>query len=136
MLRKDAKVELLQRVPLFERCSKRELQEIAGLADELDVPAGRTLTTEGRTGYEFVVIVEGSASVKRKGRTINTLRSGDFLGEIALVTGTPRTATVATTSQSRVLVLTARDFRRLLRDTPAMQLKVLETLAARLPDEG
>ncbi|HTO25627.1 MAG TPA: cyclic nucleotide-binding domain-containing protein [Gaiellaceae bacterium] len=136
MLRKDAKVELLQRVPLFERCSKRELQEIAGLADELDVPAGRTLTTEGRTGYEFVVIVEGSASVKRKGRTINTLRSGDFLGEIALVTGTPRTATVATTSQSRVLVLTARDFRRLLRDTPAIQLKVLEALAARLPDEG
>ena len=136
MLRKDAKVELLQRVPLFERCSKRELQEIAGLADELDVPAGRTLTTEGRTGYEFVVIVEGTASVKRNGRTINTLKAGDFLGEIALVTGTPRTATVATTSQSRVLVLTARDFRRLLRDTPTMQLKVLETLAARLPDEG
>jgi len=136
MLRKDAKVELLQRVPLFERCSRRELQEIAGLADELDVPAGRTLTTEGRTGYEFVVIVDGTASVKRKGRRINTLRSGDFLGEIALVTGTPRTATVATTSQSRVLVLTARDFRRLLRDTPAIQLKVLEALAARLPDEG
>jgi len=136
MLRKDAKIELLQRVPLFERCSRRELHEIAGLADELDVPAGRTLTTEGRTGYEFVVIVDGTASVKRKGRTINTLRSGDFLGEIALVTGTPRTATVATTSQSRVLVLTARDFRRLLRDTPAIQLKVLEALAARLPDEG
>ena len=136
MLRKDAKVELLQRVPLFERCSKRELHEIAGLADELDVPSGRTLTTEGRTGYEFVVIVDGTASVKRKGRTINTLRSGDFLGEIALVTGTPRTATVATTSQSRVLVLTARDFRRLLRDTPSIQLKVLEALAARLPDEG
>ena len=136
MLRKDAKVELLQRVPLFERCSKRELHEIAGLADELDVPAGRTLTTEGRTGYEFVVIVDGTASVKRKGRTINTLRAGDFLGEIALVTGTPRTATVATTSQSRVLVLTARDFRRLLRDTPSIQLKVLEALAARLPDEG
>jgi CRP-like cAMP-binding protein len=136
MLRKDAKVELLQRVPLFDRCSKRELQEIAGLADELDVPAGRTLTTEGRTGYEFVVIVDGAASVKRKGRTINTLRSGDFLGEIALVTGTPRTATVATTSQSRVLVMTARDFRRLLRDTPSIQGKILEALAARLPDEG
>jgi CRP-like cAMP-binding protein len=136
MLRKDAKVELLQRVPLFERCSKKELHEIAGLADELDVPSGRTLTTEGRTGYEFVVIVDGSASVKRKGRAINTLRSGDFLGEIALVTGTPRTATVATTSDSRVLVLTARDFRRLLRDTPAIQMKVLEALAARLPDEG
>jgi len=136
MLRKDAKVELLRRVPLFERCSKRELHEIAALADELDVPAGRTLTTEGRTGYEFVVIVDGSASVKRKGRTINTLRSGDFLGEIALITSTPRTATVATTSQSRVLVMTARDFRRLLRDTPSIQGKILETLAARLPDEG
>jgi CRP/FNR family transcriptional regulator, cyclic AMP receptor protein len=136
MLRKNAKVELLRQVPLFERCSKRELDDIAGLADELDVAQGRTLTSEGKTGYEFLVLVDGAASVRRKGRTVNTLRAGDFLGEIALVTGSPRTATVTTTAPSRVLVVTARDFRRLLRDTPSMQMKVLEALAARLPDEG
>lgn len=136
MLHKDAKLELLQRVPLFERCSKRELQQIAGVSDELAFPAGRTLTREGRTGYEFLVLVDGAAEVRRKNRVVNKLRSGDFFGEIALITGTPRTATVTTTAPSRVLVVTARDFRRLLRETPSMQMKVLEALAARLPDEG
>jgi len=136
MLRRDAKLELLRRVPLFERCSKRELQQIAEVADELTLPAGRMLTREGRTGYEFLVLVDGSAEVRRKNRVVNLLRSGDFLGEIALITGAPRTATVTTTAPSRVLVVTARDFRRLLRETPSMQMKVLEALAARLPDEG
>jgi len=136
MARKDTKVELLRRVPLFDRCTKSELQKIAGASDELDLPAGKTLTSEGRTGYEFLVLVEGAAEVRRKNRVVNKLRSGDFLGEIALITGTPRTATVTTTAPSTVLVLTARDFRRLLRETPSMQMKVLEALAARLPDEG
>jgi len=136
MARKDAKVDLLRHVPLFDRCTKGELQKIAGASDELDLPAGKTLTSEGRTGYEFLVLVDGAAEVRRKNRVVNRLRSGDFLGEIALITGTPRTATVTTTAPSRVLVLTARDFRRLLRETPSMQMKVLEALAARLPDEG
>ena len=135
MLRKNAKVEVLKRVPLFSRCSKRELQELAGLADEVTLPEGRKLTQEGANGKEFVVIVEGYADVRRKGRKVNTLRSGDFLGEIALVTGAPRTATVTTTSPARVLVITAPAFRSLLRRMPNLQLKVLETLAARLPDE-
>ena len=97
---------------------------------------GKPLTQEGRTGYEFVVLVDGAAEVRRKSRVVNTLRSGDFFGEIALITGAPRTATVKTTAPSRVLVITARDFRRLLRETPSMQMNVLEALAARLPDEG
>jgi CRP/FNR family cyclic AMP-dependent transcriptional regulator len=135
VLRRDAKIKLLQGVPLFERCSKRELQEIAALADEVQVGAGRDLTKEGATGKEFVVIVSGYADVRRKGRKVNTLRSGDFLGEIALVTGAPRTATVTTTAPTHVLVIAAREFRSLLRRMPALQLKVLEALAARLPDE-
>ena len=135
MLRKDAKLELLERVPLFERCSKRELVEIAGLADEVTLAAGRKLTREGTSGKEFVVIVEGSAEVRRKGRRVNSLRSGDFLGEIALVTGMPRTATVTTTATTRVLVITAPAFRGLLRRMPSLQLKVLDALAARLPPE-
>jgi len=135
MLRKNVKVELLKRVPLFARCSKRELEELAVLADEVTLPEGRKLTQEGASGKEFVVIVEGFADVRRKGRKVNALRSGDFLGEIALVTGTPRTATVTTTSPARVLVITAPAFRGLLRRMPSLQLKVLETLAERLPDE-
>jgi CRP/FNR family transcriptional regulator, cyclic AMP receptor protein len=135
MLRKDVKVELIRRVPMFERCSKRELAEIAALADEVQLPAGHTLTAEGATGQEFVVIVEGAADVKRKGRKVNTLGAGDFLGEIALVTGQPRTATVTTTVPSRLLVITARAFGSLLRDIPSLQTKVLQTLAARLPTD-
>jgi CRP-like cAMP-binding protein len=135
VLRKNAKIELLKTVPLFARCSKGELAEVAMLADELDVPQGRALATEGAAGKEFVIIVEGGADVRRKGRKINTLGSGDFLGEIALIAGVPRTATVTTTQPSRVLVVTAPAFKQLLRDSPSIQLKVLEALASRLPPE-
>jgi len=134
VLQKNKKIQLLQRVPLFERASKKELAEIAQLADELDLPAGRKLTAEGARGKEFVVIVDGAAEVRRKGRKVADLRAGDFLGEIALLTGRPRNATVTTTKPSRVLVITAQAFRTLLRDVPSLQLKVLDALAERLAD--
>ena len=134
MLQKNKKIELLKRVPLFERCSRRELAEIASLADEIELPTGRKLTTEGARGKEFVVIVQGAAEVRRRGRKINDLRTGDFLGEIALITGEPRTATVTTTKPSRVLVITAQSFRMLLRDVPSLQLKLLDALAERVQD--
>jgi voltage-gated potassium channel len=135
VLRKNAKVELIKRVPLFSGCSKRELDEIAGIADEIELRAGSALTREGATGHEFLVLVDGSAEVKRKGRLVNKLGSGAVLGEIALITGTPRTATVTTTKSSRMLVITARDFKALLRRMPSLQLKVLDALASRLPNE-
>ena len=135
MLRKNAKVDLIKHVPLFSGCSKRELEQIAGIADEIEIPAGKALTREGAAGHEFFVLAEGSAEVERKGRTVNKLGSGDFLGEIALITGVPRTATVTTTSPCQMLVITARDFKALLRRMPSLQLKVLEALAARLPNE-
>jgi CRP/FNR family transcriptional regulator, cyclic AMP receptor protein len=135
MLRKDAKAELISTAPLFAGCTKRELRHIAGIADEIVLPEGTTLTKEGASGREFVIIVNGAAEVRRRGRKVNSLRSGDFLGEIALITGTPRTATVKTTEETHVLVLTAPAFRSLLRNVPSIQLKVLEELARRLPDE-
>jgi len=135
MLRRDAKLDLLRRVPLFERCSKSELRRIAGVADELSLPEGRPLTTEGERGQEFVVLVEGLAEVRWKGRRINILSSGDLLGEIALVADRPRTATVTTTTPARVLLVTARDFRALMREVPAIQGKVLAALAERIPPE-
>lgn len=133
MLRKDTKIGLLRRVPLFADCSKAELGKVAAAADELALPAGRELAKEGAPGREFVVLVEGSADVRRRGRLVNRLGKGDFLGEIALVSGRPRTATVTTTAPSRVLLLTGRDFRTLLRDTPSLQPKVLAALAKRIP---
>jgi CRP/FNR family transcriptional regulator, cyclic AMP receptor protein len=135
VLRKDVKIQMISRVPLFAGCSKNELRQIASLADEIDLPAGTKLTKEGSSGKEFVVIVEGGADVHRRGKKLRSLGSGDFLGEIALVTGAPRTATVTTTTATRALVIAAPSFRTLLRNTPSMQLKVLDALASRLPPE-
>ena len=135
MLHKDAKIELLKRVPLFADCSKAELARIARLADEVSLPADRELTREGAPGREFVVLVEGAAEVRRKGKVVNRLGDGDFFGEIALVADIPRTATVTTTWPSRILLLTDRDFRSLLRESPSLQTKVLTALAARVPPE-
>jgi CRP-like cAMP-binding protein len=132
MVHRDAKVELLKRVPLFAECSKRELAEIAHVADEIDVEAGKVLTREGESGREFFVLVEGAADVRRKGRKVRTLGSGDFFGEIALVSKLPRTATVTTTAPGQLLVVTDRAFRELMRRLPSIQLKVLTALADRL----
>lgn len=131
-LHKNAKVELLKGVPLFGRCSKRELTEIAQIADEIDLPEGKQLTKEGGRGREFFVLLEGEADVRRKKRKVKTLGPGDFLGEIALVTRTPRTATVTTTSPVRALVVSEQNFRRLLERSPDVQIKVLEALAERV----
>jgi CRP-like cAMP-binding protein len=128
----DAKLELLARVPLFSSLPKRDLRRIAAIADELDLPAGRMLTAEGEPGREFVVLVDGHAEVRREGRRVNVLDGGDFLGEIALVSDGPRTATVITTTPTRILLVTARDFRALMRELPAMRRKVLATAALRL----
>jgi CRP/FNR family transcriptional regulator, cyclic AMP receptor protein len=130
----DTKIELLKQVPLFAGCSKRELQQISHLADEVRVPAGYALTNEGASGHELVVIVDGAADVRRRGRKVNTVGSGDFVGEIALVADVPRTATVTTTEPSHALVLTRRDFRGLMKRVPSIQAKVLEALASRLPE--
>jgi CRP-like cAMP-binding protein len=135
MLAKDTKVALIAAVPLFADCSRRELRELAEAADEVVVPAGYTLAREGASGREFVIIVEGAAEVIRRGRKINTLRSGDFLGEIALISRGPRTATVRTTAPTHALVITAVAFRALMRRIPSIQLKVLQAVAERLPPE-
>ena len=131
-LRKDAKIELIRRVPLFANCSKRELAEVASIADEIDEPPGKELIREGDRGREFFVLLDGTAEVRRKGRKVATLNQGDFFGEISLITKLPRTATVTTISPLRALVVTDRSFRALLERHPAIRAKVLDTLAERL----
>jgi len=131
-LGKSSKAAAISRVPLFSRCSKRQLATIALLADEIDLPAGRTLTKEGASGREFFVILEGRAEVRRNGQMISTLCNGDFFGEIALVTDVPRTATVTAATPIRALVVPTREFRQLLRTSPDIQGKVLQAVAERV----
>jgi CRP-like cAMP-binding protein len=133
VIRRDEKLALLQRVPLFEHCSKKELASIGSLTAEVDVPAGMVLTTEGEWGREFMVLVDGAAEVRRKGRIVNRLAAGDFFGEIMLVAERTRTATVKATDRCRLLIITASDFHRLMKEVPSIQGKVLDAVARRLP---
>jgi CRP/FNR family transcriptional regulator, cyclic AMP receptor protein len=131
-LRRDAKVEFIASVPLFERCSRRELTAIAALADQVELPEGRELTREGELGREFFVLTDGTAEVRRGGRLLATIGAGDFVGEIALVSNVPRTATVKTVSPVQALVVTSRDFWSLLDKSPRTQRKILEAVGDRL----
>jgi CRP-like cAMP-binding protein len=131
----NSKIELIKRVPLFSKLSKTKLKEVAGIADEIDLPRGRNLTREGERGREFFVLIEGEAEVRKGGRRVNTLGPGDFLGEIALITKVPRTATVTTSGPTRVLVITDRAFAQLLRESPEISQSVLEAVGERLASE-
>ena len=132
MLRKDGKIELLKKVPLFSQCNKKQLAAIASLADLIDFPEGTVLIREGAFGRDCMVIVEGAAEVRRKGRKIGSLGPGDFTGEMALISSTPRNATVTTTQATSVLVVTERQFWELLERTPQMQTSVIKALGERL----
>jgi CRP/FNR family transcriptional regulator, cyclic AMP receptor protein len=132
-LHKDKKVELLSRVPLFSGCSKKELRQIAGIADEIDFRSGKMLIRQGAPGREFFVLLEGTVDILRDGKKVSELGAGEFFGELALISNIPRTATVTTTSPIRALVVVDRDFRRLLKDDVSVAVKVLGTLAERMP---
>jgi CRP-like cAMP-binding protein len=131
-LGKDGKVKLLKKVPLFSKLGKDALQDVAQIADEIDLPAGKEMATEGDRGREFFVLLSGEADVTRGGRQINTMKEGDFFGEIALVTKMPRTATVTATTDVDVLVITERAFDGLLKKQPEIGRAVAEALAERV----
>lgn len=132
-LHKDKKAELIASAPLFAGCSKKELQLVASLADEIDLPAGKELTRQGAPGREFFVLLEGEVEVVRDGERLKTMSGGDFFGELALISEIPRTATVTATTPVRTLVVHSRDFRRLLRDDPDVAERILQAVAERLP---
>lgn len=131
-MEKDQKLDLLRGVPLFTDCSKSNLSRISRLVDEVDLPAGRELTRQGRIGNEFFVIVHGTVEVFRDGRLIDTLGPGDFLGEIALIDHRPRTATAVCKTDCTLLVLAHREFHTLLEDSPGIATAVMRSLAERL----
>jgi CRP/FNR family transcriptional regulator, cyclic AMP receptor protein len=135
VLRKNAKIELLRRVPLFSGCSKRELEAIARVTDEADIPAGGTLIREGRPGRECFVIVSGKVEVTRGGRRLPVRGGEELFGEIALLSDRPRSATVTALTPTHVLVLSGAAFRSVLQTTPPMAMKIMRVLAERtLPE--
>jgi len=130
----DVKVEALRRAPLFSELSKKELTQLARLADDVEVRPGETLCREGQVGREFFVIVEGEVEVTRRGRKVKRQGGDEFFGEIALLEDVPRTATVTARTPVRLFVLTSRDFRALVKSSPSVERKVMRSLARRLLD--
>jgi CRP/FNR family cyclic AMP-dependent transcriptional regulator len=128
----DPKLDLLRRVPLFASLEPDALAAVAAITEERDVPAGTTLTTEGRHEGYFYAIANGTVRIDRGGSTINTLHDGDFLGEIALLDGGPRTASAVTESPSRLLVMNHRRFWQLLDQEPDVRQAILEEFGRRL----
>jgi len=130
-------VAALNRSPLFEGLSGRQLTQIARLTDDLDVPAGTVLCQEGSRGREFFVIVEGEAEVTRHGKRVAVLRDGEFFGEIALLEPVTRTATVTAATPLRFFVVGEREFSGLIATDPGIERKLLRALARRLlPESG
>jgi len=131
-LRKNQRIELLRDVQLFSGCSTAELGRIASLTTEHLVKAGQVLTERGDPGLEFFVIIDGKAKATRKGVHLATLGPGSFFGELALLDGGKRTATVVAETDMRLLVLSRREFNGLDRAAPSVSRKMLVELGSRL----
>jgi CRP/FNR family transcriptional regulator, cyclic AMP receptor protein len=129
---RDEKIDLLRTVPLFAELGNRELERISTLADIVDLPADRPLMTQGQHGAQMFILVSGRARVERDTQPINEVGPGEVIGEIALLDGGPRTATVTLTEPSRLLVLARREFQALMDEFPDIRLRVLEAVARRL----
>jgi len=125
-------VEHLAEVPIFEGCSKKDLQTIARQVREISHEAGYVVATEGDPGAGLFVIADGEADVTIGGKKVNHLETGDFFGEMALLDGGPRTATVTATTPITLYALTEWVFRGLLAEHPTIAMRTLETMASRL----
>jgi CRP-like cAMP-binding protein len=132
MTRRDAFTAHLAQVPLFSACSKKDLSLVARRAEDVRVDAGKVLVSEGATGAEFFVILEGAAKVARHGREVATLGPGDFFGDLALLDRAPRNATVTATAPMELVVLGQREFAGLIDEVPGFAHKLLAGLARRL----
>ena len=128
----DPKVQALSRVPLFEACTQRELEFIAGHTDEVEVPAGKELTHQGQLGHTFYVLLDGEAEVVIDGDLRNTMHEGDFFGEISMLDQGEGTATITTTKPCRLMVMSHAQFRDVVKSNDGILVKVLEAMARRL----
>ncbi len=116
-------------VSLFEGLSKRQLRQIAEASEIVNYMAGHSIVREGEDGDSFYVVLEGQAKVSVKGRTVNRTLPGDHFGEISLLDGGPRTATVASETPMSMLVLDRVEFQKVLKQDPQVAISLMESLA-------
>ncbi|MDA8284921.1 MAG: cyclic nucleotide-binding domain-containing protein [Actinomycetota bacterium] len=133
-MRKADKVEALARLALLEHCTRRDLTALASVAVEEDFPPGAVLTREGQRGGLAFVLLSGAASARRGNRRIATIRPGEIVGEMSLIDGAPRSATVTADDAVRALAINVDDFRALVGRSPRFTAALLRTLAGRIRD--
>ena len=126
------RIDWLRKVPLFTGLTRRHLDVIARQTDEVKVDGGKVVARQGTLGQEFLLIVDGSARVERDGTVIARLDAGDFFGEMSLIDGKPRSATVIADTPVALLAVDSRSFRHLLDTVPGLQRKILIGLCGRL----
>lgn len=122
----------LAEIAIFSELSKRELKAVSRLMTELTIKEGATLTRQGEPGQEFMIISSGTAMVEIDGQTVAHLAAGEFLGELAVISGTPRTATVTATSPMIIEILNRREFMALLDESATLGRKILLGAVKRL----
>ncbi len=128
----DPKTEALGQVPLFSHLSHRELEFVASRTDEVDAPAGKRLTTQGHPGDTFYVLLDGKAEVEIDGKPRRILKAGDFFGEISMLDRGLGTATITTTTDARLLVMSHAQFRDAIKANDSLLVKVLAAMGERL----
>lgn len=131
---KNDYLDQLSAVPLFADCSKKELTQIARLATSLIIEAGIEFISEGSFAREMMVLASGSAVVRKNGRKIAQLNAGAVVGELALLTGLARNASVTTTERTELLVLDSAAFSTLLDDVPSVTRAILTAVSRRLSE--
>ncbi len=128
----DAKIEALSKVPLFAVCSQKDLEFLITRTDEVDVPAGRTLITQGAPADSFYLLLTGGATVQVDGRDRPALQPGSFFGEISMLDRGPATATVVTNAPSKVMVMSHAQFRDAIKANDQLLSQVMAAMAERL----
>jgi CRP/FNR family transcriptional regulator, cyclic AMP receptor protein len=128
----DKKLDHLAQVKMFSSLNKKELRLIAQDSDVITVRAGSEIVKEGQIGHEFYLILDGQATVKRNGRKIATLSTGDYFGEMALLDRGPRSATVVADTDCELLLIGQREFMAVIDAVPPVAHKLLVSMAARL----
>jgi CRP-like cAMP-binding protein len=131
-IKQDDRIARLAEVPLLEGCTRNQLKAVARIAEVREAAAGTVLTRKDQPGDEFFLIVDGRARVEVSARKRSALAPGAFFGEMSLLDGGPRSATVVAETAVRLLVIHRRDFARLMNEVPELNRSILAVLSRRV----
>ena len=130
--RRSDRIDLLKQIPLFSSLSQKDLNEVAKRADEVPVAKGTVIAEQGERGSQCFIIIKGSVSVRRNNRKISLHEAGEVLGEMSLLDGKPRSASLRVESDGALFVIHRRDFQYLVDHLPGLDRKLLVSLSTRL----